>query len=117
VAKALITVVETSVFVRRAAALLTIEEHAALIDHLAANPFEGDEIKGTGGVRKIRFAAKGKGKSGGVRVIYYVIDDTMPLYALLIYGKNEQDDLTPDQRRAVADMAAAIKAARKQRAR
>ena len=61
-------------------------------------------------MRKIRFAAKGKGKSGGVRVIYYYFDDHVPLYALLIYGKGEQADLTPDEKRAVAAFAGRAKA-------
>ncbi|MBV8165173.1 MAG: addiction module toxin RelE, partial [Alphaproteobacteria bacterium] len=71
VPSASITVQETSIFSRRADALLSVEERAQLIDFLANNPLAGDVIEGTGGVRKVRFAAKGRGKSGGVRVIYY----------------------------------------------
>ena len=56
---------------------------------------------------------KGKGKSGGVRVIYYSYDQDVPIYALLIYAKNERADLTAEQRRSVASFAAAIKASRK----
>jgi hypothetical protein len=48
-----------------------------------------------------------------VRVIYYFVDDTVPLYALLIYGKNEQDNLTPEQKKAVRAFAEAIKAQRR----
>lgn len=96
--QAVLTVVETPVFIRRAEKLLRQEEHGELITYLATHPLAGDEIVGTGGVRKVRFAAKGKGKSGGVRVIYYFYDREMPVYALLIYGKNERADLTPDQR-------------------
>lgn len=109
------TVVETPVFIRRAEKLLDQEEHDELITYLATNPLAGDEIVGTGGVRKVRFAAKGKGKSGGVRVIYYFYDREMPVYALLIYGKNERADLTPDQRKSVASFAAAIKSVRKRK--
>lgn len=76
-------------------------------------PLAGEEIVGTGGVRKLRFAAKGKGKSGGVRVIYYFYDQDIPIYALLIYAKNERADLTAAQRKSVASLAAAIKASRK----
>jgi len=107
------TVVETPTFIRRAEKLLTEEEHAALIVWLAYRPTAGDEIVGTGGVRKLRFGAKGRGKSGGVRVIYYFYDQAMPIYALLIYGKNERADLTPDERKSVAAFSAAIKATRK----
>lgn len=66
-----ITVVETSIFTRRAEKLLSPEERQDLVTFLANAPETGDEIPGTGGVRKVRFAAQGKGKSGGVRVIYY----------------------------------------------
>ncbi|MGE0581234.1 MAG: addiction module toxin RelE, partial [Steroidobacteraceae bacterium] len=78
------TVVETPVFLRRAEKLLTQDERDELITYLATHPLAGDEIVGTGGVRKVRFGAKGKGKSGGVRVIYYFYDRDMPIYALLI---------------------------------
>lgn len=110
---ALITVVETSPFTRRAEKILTVEERKDLIDFLAANPLEGEEIVGTGGVRKVRFASHGKGKSGGVRVIYYYYDDSMPLFALLVYGKGEQSNLTPDQKRVVTTLAATLKAMHK----
>src|SRR5690348_15339950 len=102
------TVVETNVFIRRAEKLLSEDQHAELISYLASNPEVGDEIVGTGGVRKLRFAAKGKGKSGGVRVIYYFYDQDMPIYALLVYGKNERADMTAEQRKSVAAFAAAI---------
>lgn len=107
----LLTVVETSVFARRAEKLLSKEEHEELILYLALHPKAGDEIPSTGGVRKVRFAAKSHGKSGGVRVIYYFFDEHNPLYALLMYGKNEQVNLTPEQKKQVAAFAADIKAA------
>jgi hypothetical protein len=106
------TVVATPIFSRRAQKLLTEAEHMDLIASLAAHPEAGDEIVGTGGVRK-RFAARGKGKSGGVRVIYYFHDRDVPLYALYIYGRNERADLTAEQRKSAAAFAAAIKLARK----
>ena len=109
------TVVETSAFMRRAEKLLSEAEHAELIGYLAIHPWVGDEIRGTGGVRKMRFAAMGRGKSGGVRVIYYAYDEYAPIYALLVYGKNERADLTAEQRKSVAAFAAAIKATRKRR--
>ncbi|MEX0852958.1 MAG: hypothetical protein WD036_06720, partial [Bauldia sp.] len=57
----------------------------------------------------------GKGKRGGIRVIYYVVDADMPLHALLVYGKNERDDLTADEKKAIRAFAFAIKATRKRR--
>jgi mRNA-degrading endonuclease RelE of RelBE toxin-antitoxin system len=107
------TVVETPTFMRRAEKLLSDDERKELIDFLAANPLAGDVIPETGGVRKVRYGGRGKGKRGGYRVIYYVFDEGTPLYALLIYGKDEQDNLTPDQRKAARTFTAAIKAARK----
>lgn len=53
-------------------------------------------ISGTSGVRRLRFVAKGKGKSGGVRVIYYFYDRNTAIYALLVYGKNERADMTAE---------------------
>ena len=107
------TVVETQIFLRRAEKLLSDEERKELIDYIASFPEAGDLIPDTSGVRKLRFAAKGKGRSGGVRVIYYFLDEDTPLFALLIYGKGEQDNLTPDQKRVVRAFAEAIKAARR----
>ncbi|WP_420463420.1 type II toxin-antitoxin system RelE/ParE family toxin [Candidatus Palauibacter sp.] len=106
----MITVVETPTFSRQADKLFREDEKRKLILFLAENPLAGDVIPGTGGVRKLRFAASGRGKSGGARVIYYFLDDTAPIYALLAYPKAGKTDLTPDQRRQVAALAAAIKA-------
>ena len=86
-----------------------------MIFYLALHPQSGDEIPGTGGVRKVRFAARGKGKSGGVRVVYYFFDEENPLYAIFLYGKNEQADLTSKQKREVKAFAATLKAAAKVR--
>ena len=108
-------VLETSVFSRRADALLSREERAELIETLARDPLAGDVIPGLGGVRKLRFAPKGRGKSGGFRVIYYVLADDLPILALLVYGKNEQVSPTPAQTRAIEAVVAEFKAAIKRR--
>ena len=102
-------VVETSIFSRQADALLSPDERAALIDTLARDPLAGDLIPGLGGVRKLRFAPKGRGKSGAFRVIYYVLTDDLPILALLLYGKNERSDLSPEQRKMVTALAAEMK--------
>jgi hypothetical protein len=70
-------VLETSIFSRRADALLSREERAELIETLARGPLAGDVIPGLGGIRKLRFAPKGRGKSGAFRVIYYVLTDDL----------------------------------------
>lgn len=108
------TVAETPIFTRQTEKLFSDEDKRELIDFLAENPLAGDEIPGTGGVRKLRFAASGRGKRGGARVIYYFLDETMPLYALLAYAKNAQDDMTPDEKRVVAALVVALKATRKE---
>ena len=64
------TVAETPIFSRQIDKLFSEDEKRELIDYLAENPLAGDEIPGTGGVRKVRFAASGRGKRGGARVIY-----------------------------------------------
>ena len=89
----LMTVLETPSFQREAAALLTGAEHAELIGFLAANPEAGNIIPGPGGVRKLRWAAGGKGKRGGTRVIYYYHNESVPLFLLHVYGKSEKDNL------------------------
>lgn len=61
------------------------------------NPEKGKVIRGSGGLRKIRWGISGRGKSGGVRVIYYWIIKKNTILMLLVYPKNEQDDLTSSQ--------------------
>ncbi len=108
-------VLETPIFSRRADALLSREDRADLVTVLASDPLAGDVIPGTGGVRKLRFAPEGRGKRGAFRVIYYVFDEAMPILALLIYGKNELVNPTPEQTRAMAAVVAEFKAAAQQR--
>jgi hypothetical protein len=106
----LITIAEMPEFVRRAARLLSAEERMALLEYLAANPRAGDLIPGTGGVRKLRWARGGRGKSAGVRAIYYFHSDAMPLYLLTVFGKNERADLTAVERNELAGLARMLKA-------
>ena len=108
------TVAETPTFSRQANKLFDEGEKQELIAFLARNPLAGDEIPQTGGVRKLRFASSGKGKRGGARVVYYYLDETMPIYALLVYAKAAKTDMTPDERRLVSTLAAALKATRKE---
>ena len=108
------TIAETPTFSRQADRIFTEAEKRELIAFLARNPLAGDEIPDTGGVRKLRFAAAGRGKRGGARVIYYFLDETIPIYALLAYAKAARTDLTPDEKRAVPALLAALKIARKE---
>lgn len=104
------SVLETSIFTRQADALLAREDRDALILVLSSNPKVGVVVPGLEGVRKLRFAPGGRGKSGGFRVLYYVMDENRPIYAMLLYGKNEQANLTPPQRKVLLRLLDAYKA-------
>jgi hypothetical protein len=91
-----VVLVEFGDFTRFAAKNLNADELDALKSFLAINPEEGVIIQGTGGVRKLRWAAKGKGKSGGVRVIYYYHNAEMPLLLLTGFAKNEMENIGKD---------------------
>jgi hypothetical protein len=92
------TVVETPFFLRKATALLDDEERSELVMFLGVNPEAGDIVPETGGVRKVRWAAQGKGKRGGVRVIYYFHNETFPVFLLTVYAKNQKANLTKAER-------------------
>lgn len=89
--------VETPTFTKRVLGLLSDDSYAALQTHLAKQPDAGDIIRGGGGLRKIRWAAKGHGKRGGVRVIYYWWMGKDRISMLFVYPKNEMDDLSAAQ--------------------
>ena len=89
-------------YIRRAAKLLTEGERRDVVDYLAAHPRAGDLIQGTSGVRKLRWGKQGRGKSGGVRVIYYFHSEIMPLYLLTLFAKNERANLSNAERNELA---------------
>ena len=89
--------IETSVFTRQIIELLDDDEYQTLQAELMINPAKGDLIKEGGGIRKVRCAAKGKGKSGGIRVIYYWLCEDGQILMLLAYPKSAQDNLTDQQ--------------------
>jgi mRNA-degrading endonuclease RelE of RelBE toxin-antitoxin system len=74
---------------------LSDDEYGLFQKYLAQHPDAGDLIRGSGGCRKVRWAAGGKGKSGGVRVVYYWMGSKDHIYLLVIYGKSEQENLSP----------------------
>ena len=100
----LLTVAELPEYLRTAGKLLTDADRRAIVDHLAAHPAAGDLIEGTGGVRKLRWARDGRGKSSGVRVIYYFHSGAMPLYLLTMFAKNERANLSNAERNALAGL-------------
>jgi hypothetical protein len=105
---ALVTVIETAVFLRRSDGLLTERERGAIIDHLAANPTDGDLVPGGGGIRKLRWGVAGRGKRGGVRVIHYFADKESPLFVLDVFAKNEMADYSAAGLAAVRILAKAL---------
>lgn len=100
----LTTITELPEYIRRANELLSEAERKAVIDYLAAHPLDGDIMEGTGGIRKLRWASGGKGKSGGVRIIYYYHDPRIPLYLLTVFGKNEKSNVTKSERNELAKL-------------
>jgi hypothetical protein len=89
------TVVETPDYISDAkAAGLSDNERRAIVDYLAANPRAGDMIVGSGGARKIRFAAPGRGKSGGYRVVTYYGGDALPVFLLNVFKKGDRINLS-----------------------
>jgi hypothetical protein len=91
------TIVELPEFIRKSQNLFDNEERLSVINYLAAHPQAGDLMQGTGGIRKLRWAAQGKGKGGGVRVIYYYHNQTIPLFLLTIFGKGEKTNLSKSE--------------------
>ena len=88
--------IESPVYSGQIDDLLSAEDHRQLQMHLLEQPDRGDVIKGSGGLRKLRWAGSGRGKRGGIRVIYYLCrGDTA--FLLFAYPKNQQEDLTPAQ--------------------
>ena len=90
--------IETDFFTEDVIELLTDDEYARLQLYLTINPEAGDLIQDTGGLRKVRWAAGGKGKRGGVRVIYYDASNVHQIRMLLIYRKGVKDDLSEKEK-------------------
>ncbi len=90
-------IIETVIFTKKVISLLKDEEYRDLQNELILNPEKGKIIRGSGGLRKIRWAISGRGKSSGVRIIYYWIKNKEIILMLLVYPKNEQDNINPSQ--------------------
>jgi mRNA-degrading endonuclease RelE of RelBE toxin-antitoxin system len=98
------TVVETARFLKDAEGLMAESDRARLVGFVGANPETGDLIPETGGVRKLRWALSGRGKRGGARVAYFFHSETVPVFLLALYGKNEKANLSKAERNAMAKL-------------
>jgi mRNA-degrading endonuclease RelE of RelBE toxin-antitoxin system len=95
--------IEAPAFTRHVSEYMADDEYRELQDQLARNPELGDPIPGTGGFRKLRWAdaRRGKGRRGGLRIIYYYFSTDQQIWLMTIYGKDEASDLTPNERKAL----------------
>ena len=91
--------VETHAFTKQITSIMSDDEYHTLQKHLAQHPDAGAVIEGTGGLRKIRVALGGRGKSGGARVIYYYFASASQIAMIFAYPKNVQDTLTAEQKK------------------
>ena len=96
--------VETPIFTKEVRSLLSDDDYRTLQTALMLRPEQGEIIRGTGGLRKIRWGGKGHGKRGGYRLIYYWDNQTDTFYMLFIYPKNRQEDLTTKQRKLLSKL-------------
>lgn len=105
------TFIETTGFTKAIADFLPDHAYAKVQQRLMVNPDEGDVMPGCGGLRKVRTAdpKRGKGKRGGARVIYLHVPMARRFYLLDIYGKDEKDDLSADEKKQLRQLAEQLK--------
>ncbi|MCR2833597.1 type II toxin-antitoxin system RelE/ParE family toxin [Parerythrobacter lacustris] len=104
------TVIETESYLRDAKnAKMSEEERTAAVDLVAADPEAGDVMQGTGGVRKARLAGRGKGKSGGYRIVWYFGGGDIPVFLLTVFGKDEKANLTQGERNALRSLTRSLR--------
>ena len=99
----MLTFVETRLFTKRLRDYLADHEYRALQQALIANPEAGDIIPGSGGVRKLRWRVAGRGKRGGIRVIYYLRLRYGEIWMLTVYAKNVVDSIPPSLLRKIRE--------------
>lgn len=96
--------IETKLFTKLVPEYFSDEEYANLQEFLVNNPDSGDVIKNAGGLRKLRWKLEGKGKRGGIRVIYYWYVSKDQIYLMTLYAKNEIKDLTEKEKKLLKQM-------------
>jgi hypothetical protein len=103
------TVVETPDYLRDAKdAHLTEDDCGAIVRHLAAHPDAGELIQGTGGARKLRFAGRGRGKSGGYRIITFYAGEDVPVFLLNVFAKGDKVNLSKAERNELRSVLATL---------
>ena len=109
------TFIETPIFTRRIDTIATLDVLMAIQDELIENPTRGAVVQGTGGARKARIADPNdnRGKSGSYRYLYLYLEAHGRVHLLFFFGKNEQDNLSPEQKKLVARIVGQIKGAAK----
>ena len=103
-----LTFIETEIFTKRLLKMVDDETYAGLQAELIRDPTKGKVIQGTGGLRKVRMAARGKGKRGGARIIYYFVPLADTIYMIFVYDKSEAEDLTSGQKKTLKALAEAM---------
>ncbi len=102
-------VFSTRTYERAIRKLLGEEARREMEESIVAAPDAAPVIRGTGGIRKLRWAGSGRGKRGGIRTIYFYHAGPSAIYLLTAYAKSDREDLTPADTRALSRMVAGIK--------
>ena len=96
--------IETSVFTRQIKNLISDDSYRQLQEWMVESPDRGKVIPGSAGCRKLRWKIAGKGKRGGIRVIYYWLKDSHQVFMLIAYAKTASDDLTQEQIKLLGEL-------------
>jgi hypothetical protein len=104
-----VELIATRTYERAVRKLLSLEQREAMEAAICADPLRAPVIPGSGGIRKFRWMAPGRGKRGGVRTIYFFYAQTPAVYLLTVYAKAEREDLRPKDLRAWARLVSEIK--------
>ncbi len=99
----MLTIAESEIFSRYVSDYWTEDERGEFVSWIATHYDVGDVVRGSGGCRKVRWSRKGTGKSGGVRVIYYNMLEDGTIWLLLIYAKNEHENIPAHILKAVKE--------------
>ena len=102
------TIVELPEFIKKSDKLLSDEERNNLIYYLSLHPKSGIILKGTGGIRKLRWASKGKGKSAGLRIIYFYYNADLPLFLLTLFSKGEKTNISITERNKLSKLSTVL---------